>query len=1131
MKWMKKLRLINWHYFSDETMEFGKQTLITGPNGAGKSTIIDALQVIFIADQRLIRFNPAAHDEAKRTLTSYLRGKIGSDDRTFLRDGDFTTYIAAEFFDDDKRESFVIGTVIDVFRDGAYDEEYYIIAEKRLDEMEFVKLSGELRNREEFRRLYYTAGAGHGISSRVRSVFERSKSNYQKALLQRMGGLHERFFSSFLKALSFKPIHSVRDFVYENILDERELQLALMKQNFDIHENYQRELEELQLRRDKLIGIREKFEQFVKHRETVKEQDYVIRRLKVQFQHETAEALELKLRHTSEKIARAGEEKELAGYKREAVARESQEAYQRWQNHAAERRKRELEEKIQQLEEAKSDLERKMQAAVRMLRSELSLLEDLFGWIGSTHAPVRERDRESLQLAMETVSVTMGWLLPEQVPLSVDVDLGSVEEAFRRAGVFLSEYHMRLIKAISQVEDRLETVSAEAEELRRVITDLENRKITYPASVDKLRLLLVERLGSRSKVRVFCEEMELEDEAWRDAAEGYLNTQRFDLLVDPPVFAEALSLYERDKFTYKLEGVGLVDTEKESRFVGTAQADSIALLLRTDDPVVQAHVDHLLGNVIRADNEQELRKHRTSVTRTCMVYSNLTARQMTKDRYRVPYIGSRAIARQLEIKREELEVVLSNEARLMVELRELNAWSERLTDKQTLYGERLAGLLALPNDLQETEVTLKRLHDELERLDMAEAVHLKAVFEDWVAAEKLWNSKQLAAASEEAVQTLEKDMILAEQVRQASIIRDAESWLQVWMASHGAEALQGALTRWEEAERQQAATESKIMNWEGNWKGNQTRRDQELEQMKELRRKYNYDYSLSADIADENNHAYDSLLHDIEHLNIPEYQEKVAKSLQDSEEEFKSHFVFKLREAIETARREFHVLNFSLRNFPFSADKYHFEVTASEKYKRFYDAIMDPQIMERGSLFELANEERSDVLHELFELLVRGEAGDMDEFTDYRRYLDFDMIVQSGETRYRFSQVLKEKSGGETQTPFYIAILASFHHLYTSGKTIRLVVFDEAFNKMDEQRIQTSLRLIKQLKLQLIASVPDEKMQHMAPEVTTTLIVNNRNHQCFVDMIDRWEDETQVTADAVESDGVDIDVPRQEMLF
>ncbi|MDP3487047.1 MAG: ATP-binding protein, partial [Bacillota bacterium] len=76
MKWLKKLRLINWHYFADETLNFGQQTIITGMTGAGKSTIIDAIQVLLVANQRQIKFNSAAHEDAKRSLLSYLRGKI-----------------------------------------------------------------------------------------------------------------------------------------------------------------------------------------------------------------------------------------------------------------------------------------------------------------------------------------------------------------------------------------------------------------------------------------------------------------------------------------------------------------------------------------------------------------------------------------------------------------------------------------------------------------------------------------------------------------------------------------------------------------------------------------------------------------------------------------------------------------------------------------------------------------------------------------------------------------------------------------------------------------------------------------------------------------------------------------------
>ena len=74
------------------------------------------------------------------------------------------------------------------------------------------------------------------------------------------------------------------------------------------------------------------------------------------------------------------------------------------------------------------------------------------------------------------------------------------------------------------------------------------------------------------------------------------------------------------------------------------------------------------------------------------------------------------------------------------------------------------------------------------------------------------------------------------------------------------------------------------------------------------------------------------------------------------------------------------------------------------------------------------------------------------------------------------------KSGGETQTPFYIAVLASFAQLYRVndatrfGNTVRLVVFDEAFNKMDSDRITESVLLLRKMGLQAIICTPPDKV-------------------------------------------------------
>jgi len=1129
MKWLKKLRLINWHYFADETLEFGRQTLITGQNAAGKSTIIDALQVLLIADQRMIRFNPAGHDEGKRTMISYLRGKIGSDDRTFVRDGDFTTYIVAEFRDEAKKESFIVGVVIDVFRgEQQGEEEYFILADTRLDDLDFVKPSGHLRNRDEFRRRHMGADAG----TRTRAIFERNKTVYQKALLQRLGVLNERFFRVFLKALSFKPIRNVREFVHEYILDRKELQLDLMRENFDYYEKYQRELEQLQIRKEKLTRIRQVYEQYDRLRATVREQEYVIRRLKMVLEEENLEASRRRKAELEHDLARLKDEMTLATMKYGEARAEAEQALTRWKSHDSVRRHEELRQRIEALRDDRERLRRELGQIRRTLENEWQLASQLADWPGNDGWRPKPEDRTALTDGMEALATAIRLLErmlesdpPAEEPESagagktaassetvteasdvaeVSEAVAAMEQRIKQFGARLGSLHERLLAERTRAEERVRAADGRVRELEQIIRGLENQKRPYPESVPRLKAALEERIGDRSPVWIFCEEMEVEDEEWRNAVEGYLNTQRFDLLVQPEVYAEALSIYEREKFRLQIEGVGLVDTEKEQRYLGESEPGSLARTLSTNNPVVQAHINHLLGRVMKAADEQELRRYRTAVTRTCMVYHNLTARQMRRKQYDPPFIGAKAIARQLELRKLELE-----EARRELELwtnihREIAGWTERLADRKSIL-EQTGRQLALAPKYAEAGRELSAAERELERLDLSEAQRLEQVYRHWNAEAEKWNNKRMSLNGELATKEEERKRLAAETYIQTGKVEEARQWLETWEAEFGPELLQGALVRWADAEKQNLPTVRKLENWQNNQKGNATRRDDLFQELQKLRLQFNAEHLFGGPESAEDNDAYDAALKTVADLDIPKYQEKVEKALKDSEEEFKSHFVFKLREAIEMAKREFNELNFALRHFPFSRDRYVFEVTPSEKYRRFYDAIMNPLLAEKGSLFDLADDGDSETLHELFELLVRGGPAEMEEFTDYRRYLDFDIRVHSGDSSYSFSKVLREKSGGETQTPFYIAILASFYHLYKSNKTVRLVVFDEAFNKMDEQRIRSSLRLIKQLNLQLIAAVPDEKMQHMAPEVTTTLIVTNRDYRCFVDMIDRTD--------------------------
>lgn len=93
---LTKIKLINWHMFTDNEIDVNGNLLITGDNGNGKSTLIDAIFYLLSGGEESKKnFNAAANDESERTLITYMRGKLGGEKKEFLRnDSSIITHIA-----------------------------------------------------------------------------------------------------------------------------------------------------------------------------------------------------------------------------------------------------------------------------------------------------------------------------------------------------------------------------------------------------------------------------------------------------------------------------------------------------------------------------------------------------------------------------------------------------------------------------------------------------------------------------------------------------------------------------------------------------------------------------------------------------------------------------------------------------------------------------------------------------------------------------------------------------------------------------------------------------------------------------------------------------------------------------
>ena len=213
---------------------------------------------------------------------------------------------------------------------------------------------------------------------------------------------------------------------------------------------------------------------------------------------------------------------------------------------------------------------------------------------------------------------------------------------------------------------------------------------------------------------------------------------------------------------------------------------------------------------------------------------------------------------------------------------------------------------------------------------------------------------------------------------------------------------------------------------------------------------------------------------------------------EDCEQIFRSDFFSEMKENIESARNEFRSLNKALDSIYYGDDSYRFKISFDKKKEGLYRMIISENNYEGINLWTSAfEEEYKEEMADLFDkLMAKDDNGQkiVEEYTDYRSYLDYDIEIHKRDgSIQRFSDIYGEKSGSETQVPYYVAIAASFYQLYRYGNSIRIMLLDEAFDKMDDERIQSMMEFFNGLGLQVILATPPAKIEVIGEQVGTVL--------------------------------------------
>ncbi|NLB85213.1 MAG: hypothetical protein GX794_03755, partial [Acholeplasmataceae bacterium] len=653
------------------------------------------------------------------------------------------------------------------------------------------------------------------------------------------------------------------------------------------------------------------------------------------------------------------------------------------------------------------------------------------------------------------------------------------------------------------------------------LQDLKRNVKTYPAYVNNLvnaiNRELTYKFNKEVNVKPLADLIEVNDEAWRNALEGYLNTQRFDIIVEPELFDSALEVYEKVKQELKIYGVGLVNTAKLGNYLDDAKEASLASKVTSDHIYARRYVNMLLNGITCVYHINDLKNFDRAITTTGMTYSNYTARQINPRIYEVPFIGDGATERQIEIQTEDLEALELEMARLYNETEE-NEQANRLLNRSDAYKLINQNNLRFFNQVKNTRKEMAMLEEQYNSLALNPDVQK---LEEEIDNEKN-RRRQLRLDNEKVISVIanardERTRVL-ESIDNIKIKLDEFMDAQKELALKNPEVLAVSQTQFHALKQKTKEDYNKISQDIAS--SNTTIRTQNSKLDNDLTnqmRAYIHNYSFGKEPNIESLIYFEQEANLIKNQNLIKYEIEATELRKASEASFKEDFVNKLRASIENAQQQIEELNFALKGKKFGTDQYQLVYSPSldPEYKLYYNIIMSVNADSHDTLFtESLSKKNERILMELFEK-ISSDNPEYDrlayEFLDYRNYMSYDIEIKNANGNISFfSKVSREKSGGETQVPFYIVIAASFQQLLSRNKRIDsgcVVLFDEAFNNMDESRIEAMMKFYNSLSIQLLISVPPQRVSNIIPYVNTSLIIVKHDDYAIVES---FKDEREV---------------------
>ena len=1052
MKYLNNILLINWNGFSYESMHLGKISLLTGRNRSGKSSIIDAIQLLFFGEtDGRSYFNKAANEKASRTLLGYLFGERDTGER-YIRNDKFVSYVAGEIFDETKGTTDLAVFAANCHTEGVRDFTHLwsIIPNTSISDIAF--LSDDESGRKVPLGLVSFRDV---VRKRNGEIYNENKRYLKNLQLYEgyMGEGGEEYISLLRKAIPFSlRVNDLRGFITEYICKKNDkVNVSETRKNLEAVKETEKIIENIENEISRLEEISSADNLYQDKRNLFMVDDYGLSKAYADDASSKYNNLVDKCGQMEADCASRKENLKKIKDQQTALSKVIQDLNTEIASSDKEQERRRLEIERDRLAAEAEKYQRNAEKTIASIKYAGSVLRKITS------------GAEALDIEIPMPDFTFSGL----EDMNMESFLLFQPEPFVD---YQDDVYSSIIKKEAKLDNEYSECVSRQKRLETRLNDLQNGLKPFPSGVEEFRKALTDKLGKECKI--LADFVEVKDQSWRDAIESFLGDRRFDLMLSTEEYACVADII-RD---FEWKNVSAVDLDKIPETC--ACMNSVVEALSFDDKGAEKYVTYLLGGVRKNSSEEKY------ITEDG-IYSEGNHKVIAFGKTD-PFLGGNAIAIQIESTKRELNEV--NE-----KLKDIRTRLEFLQTSHTDLRVR-PSLMSIKEAIENAD-SLEGLYDEINHI----VVRLSSLFDQEVENKKAELKKKTEENDALNIQSGKIMASIADLESKISSIKDIlpsyEEKMKDCIATLASKSFE---PEWIEAEAEPVYQKilkevrmdygSVALSFTGRLANSRHAMDSAKRTRDSLRLSYKSNYHFGGDPYEESNEAYDARLYELKSNALLKYKTELDEEEKRANKVFHEDFLYGIKAGIEDAETRIRVINKTLDKLNFGGTSYKFSIERNKgEFGRFYDMFRDKRLVVKDEI-DLFNDnsvffrEYSSEIQELFSVLRGEKEGDIEALTDYRTYLSFDLIETDAQGKSRsLAKMASKQSGGETQLAFYICITAAFAQICrvyetVQNNTLRLIIFDEAFSKMDGERISKFVKWFSTLDLQLLVCTPTEKV-------------------------------------------------------